>query len=193
MADAMVQKLTQLGRDELVVRARSEVEALGQLYEMYYEPILRFCVHRLFNRAVAEDVASAVFLDVARKIGDFEGKREEDFRRWLYTIASNHANGYIRKSLRRKAIFAKAAASMAAMDSVDVSDSIELDWPSVYQAILKLNRREQTIVTLRFFEKLAFDEIGKIVGAKESSVRVTLHRSLKKLRNHLQTVFGGEI
>lgn len=193
MADAMVQKLTQLGRDELVVRASSEAEALGQLYGMYYEPILRFCVHRLFNRAVAEDVTSAVFLDVARKIGGFEGEREDDFRRWLYTIASNHANGHIRKTLRRKAIFAKAAASMAAMDAVDASGSVDVDWPSVYRAIRKLNPKEQTIVTLRFFDDLQFDDIAAIVGAKESSVRVTLHRSIKKLRNHLKAVFGGEI
>ena len=115
MVDAMVKKLTQTDRDELVCRARTDADALGQLYELYYERILRFCVHRLFNRTVAEDVTSAIFLDVARKMCDFKGKSEDDFRRWLYTIASNHANGYIRKSLRRKAIFADAAVSMAAI------------------------------------------------------------------------------
>jgi RNA polymerase sigma-70 factor (ECF subfamily) len=192
MVDAMVDKFTQVDRDGLVVRARGEADALGQLYELYYGRIFRFCVHRLFNRTVAEDVCGAIFLDVARGIGDFEGKSEDDFRRWLFTIASNHANSYIRKSLRRKAIFAEAAASMAAMDAVDASDSGDLDWPTVYRAIGRLNRKEQTIVTLRFFEGLDFADIAAVVGAKESSVRVTLHRTIKKLRNHLNAVFGGE-
>ena len=193
MVDAMVDKFTQFDRDGLVVRARSEADALGQLYELYYGRIFRFCVHRLFNRTVAEDVCGAIFLDVARTMGNFKGKSEDDFRRWLYTIASNHANGYIRKSLRRKAIFAEAAASMAAMDAVDASDSIGPDWPTVYQAVCRLSRKEQTIVTLRFFEGLDFSDIAAVVGAKESSVRVTLHRTIKKLRNHLNAVFGGEI
>jgi len=82
---------------------------------------------------------------------------------------------------------------MAAMDAVDASGLPTPDWPRVYQAIGKLNRKEQTIVTLRFFEHMDFTAIADIVGAKESSVRVTLHRSLKKLRNHLKAVFGGEI
>lgn len=77
MVDAMVKKLTQTDRDELVDLARTDTDALGGLYELYYERILRFCVHRLFNRTVAEDVTSAIFLDVARKIGGFKGNSED--------------------------------------------------------------------------------------------------------------------
>jgi len=78
MVDAMVNKLTQTDQDYLVVRARQDAVALGALYEKYYERILRFCIHRLFNRTTAEDATSTIFLNVARKIGDFEGESEED-------------------------------------------------------------------------------------------------------------------
>ena len=70
--------------DELVEKARTEAEALGRLYELYYERIFRLCVHRLFNKQAAEDVTSTVFLDVARKIRTFSGRGEDDFRGvWL--------------------------------------------------------------------------------------------------------------
>jgi RNA polymerase sigma-70 factor (ECF subfamily) len=193
MVDAMVKKSTERDQDDLVVRAKQDADALGALYELYYERILRFCIHRLFNRSTAEDATSTIFLNVARKIGDFKGENEDDFRRWLFTIASNHVNGHIRKILRRRTLLAEAAASRAAMDAQDVADSVDMDWPTVYQAIMKLNRKEQTIVTLRFFEQLNFAEIAGIVGTQESSVRVILHRSLKKLQNHLKVPFGGDI
>jgi RNA polymerase sigma-70 factor, ECF subfamily len=193
MVDAMVKKSTERKQDDLVIRAKLDADALGALYEIYYERILRFCVHRLFNRSTAEDATGSIFLNVARKIGDFKGKTEDDFRRWLYTIASNHVNGHIRKHLRRKTLLAEAAASRAAMDAQDATDSVGMDWPTVYQAILKLNHKEQTIVTLRFLESLSLVEIAGIIGARESSVRVTLHRSLKKLQNHLKVPFGGDI
>ena len=193
MVDAMVKKSTETDQDHLVVRAKQDADALGALYELYYERILRFCIHRLFNRSTAEDATSTIFLNVARKIGDFKGENEDDFRRWLFTIASNHVNGHIRKSLRRKTLLAEAAASRAAMDAQGVTDSVGMDWPTVYQAIMQLNRKEQTIVTLRFLEGLSFAEIAGIVSAQESSVRVTLHRSLKKLQNHLKAPFGGDI
>jgi len=77
--------------------------------------------------------------------------------------------------------------------TADCTDcSAELDWPMLYAAILKLKPKYQTIITLRFFEKLDFEQIGKIINARPSTVRVTLHRVLKKLRNHLQTVIDGE-
>jgi RNA polymerase sigma-70 factor (ECF subfamily) len=193
MVDAMVKELTERDQDDLLIRAKQDTDALGALYEMYYERMLRFCVHRLFNRSAAEDATSTIFLNVARKIGNFKGENEDDFRRWLFTIASNHVNGHIRKILPRKTLLAEAAASRAAMDAQDATDSLDMDWPTVYQAIMKLNRKEQTIVTLRFLEGLSFAEIAGIVGAQESSVRVALHRSLKKLQNHLKAFFGGEL
>ena len=57
--------------DDLVFRARTQADALGRLYEMHYERILGFCVYRLFNKEIAEDITSAVFLEVARGIGTF--------------------------------------------------------------------------------------------------------------------------
>ena len=54
--------------------------ALRRLYEMYYECILGFCVYRLFNKEITEDVTSAVFLEVARSIGVFRGWADEKMK-----------------------------------------------------------------------------------------------------------------
>ena len=185
MVGVMAKVENPTGRDDLVLRARTEAGALGQLYEMYYERIFRFCVHRLFNKEIAEDVTSTVFLHVARRIHSFKGRTEDDFRNWLYAIAANHTNAYIRKSSRRKQLLANVAAAMTATDNT-TDDPSEPDWPRLYAAILKLKPTHQTIVTLRFFENANFEQIAKIINAKEATVRVTLHRILKKLRNHLQ-------
>jgi len=177
--------------DDLVLRAHTEADALGQLYELYYERIFRFCVYRLFSKDAAEDVTSTVFLAAARSIRTFPGRTEEDFRNWLYAIAANNANAYIRKTSRRKQLFEKAALMTAAGTDND-HDSQNLNWPRLYAAILKLKPKHQTIITLRFFENLEFEQIAKIINAREATVRMTLHRILKKLRNHLQAVVDGE-
>jgi RNA polymerase sigma-70 factor (ECF subfamily) len=176
--------------DDLVVRARTQADALGRLYEMYYEPIFRFCVHRLFEKGIAEDVTSTVFLEVARGIRSFEGETLQDFRNWLYVIAANQANAYIRKTSRRKELLAEAARSMKAHRNNE-QDS-EPDWPRLYAAILKLKPQHQTIVTLRFFENLPYEQIAQILSVKEVTLRVTLHRIVAQLRNELQTVPDGE-
>ncbi|MCP4262311.1 MAG: RNA polymerase sigma factor [Planctomycetes bacterium] len=176
--------------DDLVFRARTQAEALGRLYEMHYERILRFCVYRLFNKEIAEDVTSGVFLEVARSIGTFRGRTVKDFQSWLYAIAANQANAYIRKTTRRKKLLEDAAGSMTAFAPGGNDNS--LDWPKLYTAILKLRAQHQTIVTLRFFENLQYEQIAQILNVKEATLRVRLHRILNELRNNLQTVNDGE-
>src|SRR4030042_217234 len=109
MVGAMAKLVERTEDNDLVLRAKTQAEALGRLYEMYYERIFRFCVYRLFNKEIAEDVTSAVFLNVARGIRSFKGRSEQDFRNWLYAIATNQANAYIRKSSRPKKLLAEAA------------------------------------------------------------------------------------
>lgn len=192
MVDPMAKVSSKTDNNDLVVRARTDSSAMGRLYELYYPGIYRFCVHRLFSKEAAQDVTSTVFLDVARKIHSFAGTSENEFRSWVYAIASNHANSYIRKTSRRKKLFKQAVWSMAANRSDQTVNSNhqgdEYNWPTVYKAILELSPREQTIITLRFFEKLSFETMAQILDRKPSSVRVTLSRSLKKLRKQLKTV-----
>jgi RNA polymerase sigma factor (sigma-70 family) len=188
MVGAMAKVIERIEDEDLVLKARTQAEALSRLYEMYYERIFRFCVHRLFDKEIAEDVTSTVFLEVARSIRAFKGRTVQDFQNWLYAIAANQANAYIRKTSRRKELLKEAAGLMTAADG-GTDKSSEPDWPRLYAAILKLKPKHQTIVTLRFFENLKYEQIAQILNVKEVNVRVTLHRILNELRNNLQTVF----
>lgn len=185
MVGAMAKVDERTEDDDLVLRARTQAHALGRLYELYYERIFRFCVHRLFNKEIAEDVTSTVFLEVARTIRSFKGRTETDFQNWLYAIAANQANAYIRKSSRRKKLLETAAGSMAVSATESTDKSSGPDWPMLYTAILKLKQQHQTIVTLRFFENLKYEQLAQILDVKEATVRVTLHRILKRLRGLL--------
>ena len=193
MVGAMAKQVNRLKeKDDWVCAARTDAEALGRLYESYYECIFRFCVYRLFNKEIAEDVTSTVFLQVARGIRRFKGQTERDFGNWLYAIAANQANAFIRKSSRRKKLLENAADSIAATVTEGANPSSGPDWPSLYKAILKLKPQHQTIVTLRFFENFSYEQMSKILNVKEATLRVTLHRILNQLRNHLTSVFDGE-
>jgi RNA polymerase sigma-70 factor (ECF subfamily) len=178
--------------ENLVIEARTKAQALGRLYELYYNRIFRFCVYRLFNKEIAEDITSAIFLEVARGIHGFKGQTEQDFRNWLYAIAANQSNAYIRKKSRRKKLLSEAANLMKVSTEQNNNQSSGPDWPSLYAVILKLKPEHQTIITLRFFENLRYEEITQILNVKEATLRVRLHRILNQLRNNLQTVYDGE-
>ena len=151
MVGAMAKPVEQTPYDDLVVEAKTEAGALARLYELYYDRIFKFCVHRLYNKATAEDITSGVFLTVAGSMRDFKGRTEQDFRAWIYTIAANQANAYIRKTLRRKKLMENVVATRRAAEP-GASPWSQLDWPTLYNAIGELKPEHQTVLTLRFFE-----------------------------------------
>jgi RNA polymerase sigma factor (sigma-70 family) len=67
-----------------------------------------------------------------------------------------------------------------------------LDWSVLYTAILALKPAHQTMLTLRFFEDMDYDEIGRVTDTKPGTVRVTLHRILRRLKEGLRDDLGGE-
>jgi RNA polymerase sigma-70 factor (ECF subfamily) len=171
--------------DDMVVRARGDRAAFAALYDHYYPRVLGYCVRRLFVRAVAEDATSEVFLRIATHMPRFAGTTEADFRRWLFRIAGNAVNAQLRQTRRRQELWEAAARArrLPAADGAALPALIDvLDWPQLYQAILELDTRDQTILTLRFFADLPHHEIAAIVGASAGAVRTALSRILQRLR-----------
>ena len=170
--------------DDLVLRARSDRDALGTLYDRYYPGVLRYCVHRMFDRGAAEDATASVFLDVARQIRQFTGSTEADFANWLYAIATNHVHAAMRKSHRQRKLFTEAAQRGRIHLCTDENSEAghTLDWPRLYDAIATLEPREQAVITLRSFEDLPYERIATVVGTRTGTARVIYHRALNRLR-----------
>jgi RNA polymerase sigma factor (sigma-70 family) len=61
-----------------------------------------------------------------------------------------------------------------------------LDWPAVHQALSDLDERDQSIVMLRFFADLSYDEIAKVLGCSAGAARMALSRVLGRLRERFR-------
>jgi len=177
---------------DLVIRAKTDRSALGVLYDRYYPRVARYCLRRLFNRTLAEDVVSDVFLQVAAHLRAFTGTTETDFRRWLFRIATNAVNAQLRQTRRRQELWDAAARSRhwehLGSSSSSPAEHDALDWPVVYQALLELEERDQTIVMLRFFADCTCEEIAAVVEATPGAVRTALSRLLARLRDRFNPV-----
>ena len=175
--------------DDLVKACQHDRQAFGKLFDRYYPLIFAYCARRLLVRAVAEDVTSEVFLKAAAGIHDFSGTSAEDFRRWLFRIATNEINAHLRKSIRRRELLESAARMGAINTGVStplVKDEVPTGWETIYQAMGELSDREQSIVSLRFFAGLKHRQIADVLQIKTGTVRVALSRALDKLRDRLR-------
>ncbi len=170
----------------LIARARENSTAFVQLYRSHYDAVFRYCVHRLFERQMAEDVTSEVFLKVIENINGFKGN-EKQFRCWLYRIATNAVNNHLRKASRRNRLL-KVTCEQADSQVADCEEPVE-KLAVLREAVFTLRPRYQTIITLRFFENLKLTEIAEVLGSSPGTVRSQLTRALAKLRKVLATEF----
>ena len=171
-----------LEKDGLIAQARTNYNAFALLYRRHYDAIFRYCVHRLFDRHLAEDVTSQVFLKVVEKFNTFQGG-ERQFRSWLYKIATNFVNEHLRKFARQKAALEVFREQSKIKNGSFEDSAVKL--AILKQAMLTLRPRYQTIITLRFFENLKLTEIAEVLASNPGTVRSQLARALAKLRKSL--------
>lgn len=177
---------SETGQDILIEQARSDRAAFARLYRIHYEKVFRYCCRRLFNRHDAEEVTSTVFFRVMRKISTFEGN-SDGFRSWLYRIATNAVNDHLKTAKRRAEAIRNAAQEHGREHAPDAESDKALQKKNlaVKQAILGLKPKYQTVITLRFFEKMKLVEIAEIMGKNPATIRTQLARALSGLRKEL--------
>jgi RNA polymerase sigma-70 factor (ECF subfamily) len=171
---------------QLIAETRNNPAVFVQLYRRHYDAVFRYCVHRLFERATAEDVTSQVFLKVVENLDSFKGN-EQQFRNWLYKIATNAVNDHLRKTTRRNTLL-KGTRQQIGSQVADCDESAE-NLILLREAVFALKPRYQTIITLRFFENLKLTEIAEVLASNPGTVRSQLARALAKLRKVLATEF----
>lgn len=171
--------------NQLIARAPKDSAAFVQLYRRHYDAVFRYCVHRLFERQTAEDVTSQVFLKVVENLSRFRGT-DEQFRNWLYRIATNAVNDHLRRAVRGKALL-RVACEQANSQGTNCKDTSDEKLAVLREAVLSLKPRYQTIIALRFFENLKLTEIAEVLGSSPGTIRSQLARALVKLHNKLAT------
>ena len=178
---------SETNRDILIRQACSNREAFARLYRMNYERVFRYCFRRLFNRHAAEDVTSTVFFRVMRTISTFEGN-SNGFRNWLYRIATNAVNDHLKTAKKRVETIKNAAQEHGSGRSFTTESDNEVQKKNlaVKQALLSLKPKYQTVITLRYFEKMKLIEIAEILGQNPATTRTQLARALSKLRKELR-------
>ena len=166
----------------LVIQARSDNTAFVQLYRRHYDAIFRYCAHRLFDRNIAEDVTSEVFLKMVENFHSFRGT-EGQFGCWLYRIATNAVNQHLRRLNHHKNLL-RVVREHVGSGTIDCEESPE-KLALLKEAMLALKPRYQTIITLRFFENMKLIEIAGVLGSSPGTVRSQLSRALAKLRTKI--------
>jgi RNA polymerase sigma-70 factor (ECF subfamily) len=177
--------VTPVGQDDdavLAVRAaKGESAAFGLLYDRHVAAIYRYVYYRVRDDAEAEDLTSDVFMRALKAIPRYEPRQA--FLAWLYRIARNAVIDRSRKGNRQ--VTFEDALQHPGVDKV-VEPDVELlthsDNSMLRLALAKLTPLQQEVVVLRFLEGYSTQEIARLIGKNEGTVRGIQFRAMGALR-----------
>jgi RNA polymerase sigma-70 factor (ECF subfamily) len=166
----------------LAVRAsRGESAAFGLLYDKHVAAIYRYVYYRVRDDAEAEDLTSDVFMRALKAMPRYEPRQA--FLAWLYRIARNAVIDRARRGNRQ--VSYEDALEHPTPDQIVVPDEQVLahsDNETLRGALAKLTPLQQEVIVLRFLEGYSTEEIAKIVGKREGTVRGIQFRAIGTLR-----------
>ena len=162
-----------------------DAEAFGRLYDHYLTMVHRYLVHRVGDRALAEDFTSETFVRALRRIDSlsFQGR---DVGAWLVTIARNIVRDHVKSSRFRLEV-----ATADVRDADRVTDGPEdavvqaLTNEQLLSCIRQLGSEQQECISLRFLQGLSVAETAAVMGKRDGAIKALQHRAVRRLADLL--------
>jgi RNA polymerase sigma-70 factor (ECF subfamily) len=188
---------------ELVRKAKGgDQRAFSLLVKKYESTVYSFAYKVCRNEEKAEETLQDTFVNVYRKLGQFNGKAK--FSTWLYQIVTNNC-----LMKRRKSKLDKSSVSLESPDSAQEDVEHQSDGASLQtlvslkqtpqdemvnkelrefldKAILKLPMEQRIVFILRDVEGRSSEEAAKILKVSVPAVKSRLRRARVFLRKQLQ-------
>lgn len=166
--------------DLAAVRAASaDLLHFEPIYRRYAPSVYSYCLRRLGDREIAEDVTSIVFTRAMQSLGSFRNTGHS-FRAWLFTIAHHAVADVHRESASKPMVY--------------LDERVPDTRPSPEESALFANEREHLAVLLAMLSDdqrrvvelrlagLTGEEIANVLGKKPGAIRQLQFRAMQRLQ-----------
>ncbi|TKJ34097.1 MAG: RNA polymerase subunit sigma-70 [Planctomycetes bacterium B3_Pla] len=177
--------------------------AFGELVRRHGDSLLGYLIRICGNREQAKDLFQETFKRVHEKAHTLRGNQ---FKGWLYTIATRIAMDCFRKGNRLRVVSLNQklycdGENCRQLDAVVVTE--KSDDPSeeavkserkklVRQAVKSLPDRQRVTLVLAYYQALSYREVAAILGCSVGTVKTQISRALRTLAHKLPDVLGIE-
>lgn len=149
-------------------------QELERLYELHFRTVWNICLTFLKNPADTEDAVQESFLRLLRDAPSFQS--EEHAKAWLIYTAKNVCRDELRRHRRQELPLEEGWNG--------VSDGPYVD--ETLKAVRALPEQYRAVIYLFYYEDLPVEQISKLLGRKESTVRSDLRRGRAQLKQVLE-------
>lgn len=150
--------------------------AAGELVSRYQKSLFTVALRMLGNAQDAEDVVQMVFGQVFRELQRYDPSHR--FFSWVYRMTVNAALNLQRD--RKPVVTINQDADIPGV--VAQTDDAFIVEEQVSTALAQLKPDDRSIVVLRYFQSLSYDEIADVLGIPAKTVKSRLFTARDRLR-----------
>ena len=173
--------MTEDGDATLVRRCREgDRTAFEQLVVRYQKPVFNAALRLLRDPEDARDVAQTTFLKVYERIGDYNPSFK--FYSWIYRIAINESLNALGSRKPCEGFNGEEADTAPGperqLEGQQIGRAIE-------EALMRIKPELRTLIVLRHFMHLSYQDMGDILLLPEKTVKSRLYSARQLLRDRL--------
>ncbi len=167
--------------DEVLIGriANGDRLAMQVLFARHHVRVYRFVLRLVGDPSKAEDLISEVFLDVWRQAGRFEGRSQVST--WLLSIARFKGLSALRKRPDAELDEETAGAIEDTADTPEVAIQKKDKSQALRECLKSLSPEHREVIDLVYYHEKSVEEVAKIVGVPENTVKTRMFYARKRL------------
>jgi RNA polymerase sigma-70 factor, ECF subfamily len=155
------------------------VEVIGQLFNIWYSPLVRCASQQVDSLETAEDIVQEAFLSLFRSLRD--GHSIESPKAWLLCVVRREAIKRYREANRHGGVFSSLSEACEPTDPETCIAYRGTSPDQLTRLFSSLTGREREVVLLRV-KGLKYREIASALRITVGAVKTMMARSLNKMR-----------
>lgn len=155
-----------------------------------YMPLLRSRVYKYINDInTCNDLAHDCIVNMIKYLDRVKSLPEDKIRAYISVSIDNLVINYLKRSSRQ---FTRSLSDLGddyyLADDVNIEDEIEqkYNYQSIRAGFDKLRERDKSIIIMKYDLELNDSQIADVLGIKNDSVRMTVLRSVRKLKKQIK-------
>ena len=193
MHERTVEKALLASQTAVESAGRVEIQTFIGLYDEFFARVYNYVRYRCGDATIADDLTAQTFERALTYLRDFDPQRGS-FGSWLFTIARNVINNYLRAEKRRDVLLIDCCPEQVDRNS-DLEDSlVRMETESeILAAVFQLGERERDLISLKFAAGFTNRRIAEVTGMTENHVAVVLFRAIRRLRQILDQNYENHV
>ncbi len=160
-----------------------DLNALGELFEMYRDSVVRTAYGILRRRELAEDVTQQVFVKLFDAISTYDPKRA--FKPWIQRIAVYTALDETKKR-KWKDLPLDEMVERPSHDDVPQKRAEQSELrDAMWAAMAKLSPDHRAVVVLRYYQEFNEQEMSEALKIRRGPVKSRLYNAMRNLEKIL--------